>query len=626
MRYGSEASAYPGAPIPFKRFADWIFRIAETYSDPNFARKTIYTTYPKDEDPSLAPKDLPGLMNRAATDQRANVPNTPYFNRGYVKPSIPWRSSQTSSSPGPSIRPKDGSPPDSSSRNVGFVTGGATTFKTTGKYPDSVWKGSELSTILEIDEYSPIDSSTRESSRLEIEHWCAYCSFSKEISHSIHEYPSFRKLSQQERQAFVRDQQLCFGCLMKGHLVGNCPTKPTRCNSCRRIHNDLIGCTFIIPNPIKPAGMWSTNSPTHYPTYCRTCPVWLSHRSDPTKTVKGLAIIDEGSAVTLVGKEVLSQLQIPSQHLSPTPFMITTGDRTTPLHTQRSVRGLRVAPLVEPASYAEISECIEWKNLPQSIGEVATPEEVARMSGLEHLKNLFPPVDPSWPTLVLLGRDCLWAMQHKQFIPPKENGPMAVHTPLGWALIGPKQHISRPESEGTSPVKVNHVGAKIFRTQLRLIEGLPAKLNKEVSNDIQMELSSDEERKLLAELLPCVCSTPYSSTSPPIFARPEQAFIPPQGKIPIEMGNERREQRLQKAQKHIKTFQLPKFNKDLRYHSAQPPKITKASHVRLRRMQNVRQVMGIGSTGIRLRWLRLNTKAPNLLSFSNMPGDRNVIR
>lgn len=137
-------------------------------------------------------------------------------------------------------------------------------------------------------------------------------------------------------------------------------------------------------------------------------------------------------------------------------------------------------------------------------------------------------------------------------------------------------------------------------------------------DDVQMELSSDEERRMLTELAPSITSTHYSSTSSPTFARSIQTSTTPQTRIPIEIGDERRGRRLQHAQKHLRTYQLPKMNKDLRYHSAQKPKLSKASHVRLKRLQNVRQVMGIGSTGLRLRWLLPKSKASNLQP-SNSP-------
>ena len=249
----------------------------------------------------------------------------------------------------------------------------------------------------------------------------------------------FLRLSFQDRQIHVRDSQLCHGCLTKGHQVRDCPTRRVTCGTCSMAHSELVGCPLFVPIPSKSVGMNATKSPTHGSTYSRTCAVLLSHRSNPGKTVKGLAVIDEGSAVTLAGKDILSQLGVPKEEFSPAPIQVITVDRTTPVRRQRSVKGLRIAPLMDQASYVEISECIEWKNLPRAINEVATPEEVSQISELRHLEDQFPQVDPSWPTLVLLGRDCLWAMQHKQFIPPLENGPMAVHTPLGWALVGPKR-------------------------------------------------------------------------------------------------------------------------------------------------------------------------------------------
>ena len=458
--HGTKKSAYPGDPIPFKTFADWIFKIAEANSDPNFIRKTVFAAQTVNRGSYNPPKALPKLPNRTIQDPRAPTTSARPYGRGYGYNNASWKPSQPTSAFAPSTNQASSSSNfnkpmlhlsthlDSSGRNTDNVATGAPIFRTAQNFPDTSRRGDTLATIAEVDESSPLDISAIEFHSSGIERWCAVCGFTKENPHDIHGCQTFHRLSFQERHTLAGQKQLCFGCLDNGHQVRDCPTRPVRCGKCSMAHNELIGCSTFAPTPPNAVNMNSTASSTKGSTYSRTCAVLLSHRSNPEITVKGLAIIDEGAAITLVGKDVLSRLTVPRKDFSIAPMQVITVDRTTPVRMQRSVKGLRVAPIMDPASYAEISECIEWKNLQHASNEVATPEEVSQIPEFEHLEGQFPHVDSSWPTLVLLGRDSLWAMQHKQFIPPLENGPMAVHTPLGWALVGPKRDDSLASRAG----------------------------------------------------------------------------------------------------------------------------------------------------------------------------------
>lgn len=85
----------------------------------------------------------------------------------------------------------------------------------------------------------------------------------------------------------------------------------------------------------------------------------MFHRSDSTRWVEGLAIVDEGSAITLVSGAALSSLEIPDDHFSSTSVVVTTIDRTMPSDKQRMVKGLRMYPLRNPTACTEISSCVE---------------------------------------------------------------------------------------------------------------------------------------------------------------------------------------------------------------------------------------------------------------------------
>lgn len=88
--------------------------------------------------------------------------------------------------------------------------------------------------------------------------------------------------------------------------------------------------------------------------------------------------------------------------------------------------------------------------------EVASMEEVKEMKPhlAKHHPN-FPRRRATWKTLILLGRDCPWAMpQEIVNVPEEDNGLIVSKTPLGWTLIGPKSEMKRnpnqnlPENKG----------------------------------------------------------------------------------------------------------------------------------------------------------------------------------
>ncbi|XP_053739916.1 uncharacterized protein LOC128769885 isoform X2 [Synchiropus splendidus] len=61
------------------------------------------------------------------------------------------------------------------------------------------------------------------------------CMFCLSISHRLHRCPNFRRTSLDERQEFVKDKRLCFGCLKPGHSAKECHHKHI-CDNCKGRH------------------------------------------------------------------------------------------------------------------------------------------------------------------------------------------------------------------------------------------------------------------------------------------------------------------------------------------------------------------------------------------------------
>ena len=82
-------------------------------------------------------------------------------------------------------------------------------------------------------------------------------------------------------------------------------------------------------------------------------------------------------------------------------------------------------------------------NLPSLIQEVPTPEEVSSIPGLSHLAPQFPR-KRNWPTILLLGRDCINVHDQLQRVTSGDKNQIAIKTPLGWAVIGKPASSTRP--------------------------------------------------------------------------------------------------------------------------------------------------------------------------------------
>ena len=128
---------------------------------------------------------------------------------------------------------------------------------------------------------------------------------------------------------------------------------------------------------------------------------------------------------------------------------ISTSNITTTVHgTGKPVQCLTIKNLIVTPLSGDASISIETAithDLPDVLDDVPSPEEVITIPGLSHLADSFPPKE-SWPTIILIGRDCIPAQSHTRTVLSEDNCQLAVQTPLGWATIGKPAQSTRPLS------------------------------------------------------------------------------------------------------------------------------------------------------------------------------------
>ena len=122
-----------------------------------------------------------------------------------------------------------------------------------------------------------------------------------------------------------------------------------------------------------------------------------------------------------------------------------TGSKTTinlkTLHGVRSektvsVEGIKVAQLQGNSIWINLPKMYARRNLPVDKEEIATP---ARISKWEYLKPISNEIvqDEDIVVGLLIGANCMKALEPMKIIPSKEDGPYAYKTLLGWCIVGP---------------------------------------------------------------------------------------------------------------------------------------------------------------------------------------------
>ena len=180
------------------------------------------------------------------------------------------------------------------------------------------------------------------------------------------------------------------------------------------------------------------------PCYGRTCPVRISHPAS-SKSIEGLALIDDQAGVTFVDPMVGRSIDIPkASAVASTQAAITINGQSPPKPCQ-IIHGLIVTPLDgQPA--VPLPRAIMQNPIPDALNQIPSKQEVANTVGFESFAKHFPEKNYSWPTLLLIGRDCVPIQWQHQFRAKNNPSQMVVETPLGWALVGSPDpnHLTSP--------------------------------------------------------------------------------------------------------------------------------------------------------------------------------------
>ena len=218
-------------------------------------------------------------------------------------------------------------------------------------------------------------------------------------SHDLDECRNFNEMEVEGRSKFLSKQKLCNGCyevISQSHTAHNCLIQS-------------IGSGQVL-------------------SMC-VVPVKVQHK-ESNKEIITLSMLDTCSQGTFVTENLMNQLDINRIRTS-------IGIRTLIGHQKQSsylLDGLSVSKLVlgpsEKAKWIRFTSTFTRKEMPVDQNEIVTPAKLKQWKYLDRISGEIGG-NESITVDLLIGANCLKALEPLEVIPSQWNGPYAIRTALG---------------------------------------------------------------------------------------------------------------------------------------------------------------------------------------------------
>ena len=314
------------------------------------------------------------------------------------------------------------------------------------------------------------------------------CWFCKSSNHKILSCPDFRRLDVTDRHKFVKSLKLCCKCLSSKHRTPQCKKSNTcevedckggyhhtilhRSIDKKQQSNDVSTSTDDIHNtlassvPETSKQIVATSSCEQGLVYFCVVPVIVSCEN---KEVITYAFLDQGSTSTFCDRTLIEKLDVTGTKENISLRTLTgSSKRELGVSFKAKVRGL------DNDQCFEIPKVLSINKIPVKPNTV-TPQ----VRSLSHLQDVsFGSVYGAHVGL-LIGADMPELFCNLEVRKGQPGEPIAIHTPLGWSLLGPSTQSSSQTCETffvshTTPVKdmVECLWKTDFEEGTSVIDGL----------------------------------------------------------------------------------------------------------------------------------------------------------
>ena len=182
-------------------------------------------------------------------------------------------------------------------------------------------------------------------------------------------------------------------------------------------------------------------------------PIWVGHKNS-TKMFKTYAMLDNCSQVSFIRDDLIEDLQITGRKLQ-LSLKTLTGEK---LEDTMAIDGLIVSGIdlkkTRTNEWIELPRTYSKQSLPVEREEIATPNKIKKWDYLKSISREITQQDDI-EIGILIGANCMKALEPLEIISSRNDGPHAYRTKLGWCIVGPIVNKSSNKS-----VKCNRMAVK----------------------------------------------------------------------------------------------------------------------------------------------------------------------
>lgn len=271
-------------------------------------------------------------------------------------------------------------------------------------------------------------------------------------THQLHMCPNLMKMTLENRKAYAKDNNLCYGCLKQGHNAKDCKRRLT-CGTCSKRHptclhderykdlkkerkvstanNDRDNETQSTSSESATAMSLNVDRDGHSVSTSMIVPVWVSSAANPCKEKLVYALLDTQSDTVFIDQDISHELQT---NVCPVKLKLTTMMGKNAVVSSERVSGLLVRGF-NSATVIELPTAYTKNYIPANREHIPTCETAKLWTHLLPIVDQIPPL-LSCEVSLLIGYSCSRALAPRQVILGKGEEPYAIQTDLGWSIVG----------------------------------------------------------------------------------------------------------------------------------------------------------------------------------------------
>ncbi|KAM8861775.1 uncharacterized protein ACB058_008484 isoform 2-T2 [Synchiropus picturatus] len=270
---------------------------------------------------------------------------------------------------------------------------------------------------------------------------CIYC----KRSHTLEVCEKIKEQNPKDRIRFLATKGLCFGCLIPGHLSKSC-RKRMKCNECSGVHPSILHVTKEAPM------LQETDESRITEATGEVTSAFVEAEYEN----RGHTGADQGSTATFCTNTVMQQLNLRGRK---SEIMLTTMGSEKKVNTH-ILSDLEVCGL-EEMNYIELPQVFTQPSIPVKKENIPLQADVDQWPYLREIRLSHIEAEVG----LLIGTDVYRAMEPRQIINSRGDGPYAVRTTLGWVINGPLRGTAVASSDIVSHT-VNHISVSTVETLL----------------------------------------------------------------------------------------------------------------------------------------------------------------